>query len=173
MPDFSTLRISQDERNPSVARLLLNRPERLNAINGATPREIRAAVEWANAEPEVHVIVVEGAGKGFCGGYDLTLFGEGRLDHPCQQERHPWDPMDDYAYMKRNTEDFMSLWRSPRPTIAKAYGFVDMPRPKASRPQCSGATAVSRFRKATRRASGFRSWNTGHGSRPEAMQRKN
>jgi enoyl-CoA hydratase len=122
MPDFSTLRISQDERNPSVARLLLNRPERLNAINGATPREIRAAVEWANAEPEVHVIVVEGAGKGFCGGYDLTLFGEGRLDHPCQQERHPWDPMDDYAYMKRNTEDFMSLWRSPKPTIAKVHG---------------------------------------------------
>jgi enoyl-CoA hydratase len=122
MPDFSTLRINQDERNPRVARLLLNRPERLNAINDATPREIRAAVEWANAEPEVHVIVVEGAGKGFCGGYDLTQFGEGQLDHPCQQERHPWDPMDDYAYMKRNTEDFMSLWRSPKPTIAKVHG---------------------------------------------------
>jgi enoyl-CoA hydratase len=122
MPDFSTLRINQDERNPRVARLLLNRPERLNAINDATPREIRAAVEWANAEPEVHVIVVEGAGKGFCGGYDLTQFGEGQLDHPCQQERHPWDPMDDYAYMKRNTENFMSLWRSPKPTIAKVHG---------------------------------------------------
>jgi Enoyl-CoA hydratase/carnithine racemase len=66
MPHFSTLRIEPDATNPRVARLLLNRPERLNAINDEMPREIRAAVEWANAEDEVHVIVVEGAGKGFC-----------------------------------------------------------------------------------------------------------
>jgi enoyl-CoA hydratase len=100
----------------------LNRPERLNAINDETPRELRAAVEWANAEAEVHVIVVEGAGKGFSGGYDLSLFGEGEIDHPCQQESSPWDPMVDYAYMKRNTEDFMTLWKSPKPTIAKVHG---------------------------------------------------
>ena len=124
MPEFSTLRIDKDPSHPRVARLLLNRPERLNAIDDATPREIRAAVEWANADDEVHVIVVEGAGKGFCGGYDLTMFGEGRIDHPCQQERHPWDPMLDYAYMKRNTDDFMSLWRSPKPTIAKVHGYA-------------------------------------------------
>lgn len=124
MPTFSTLRIDQDDANPRVARLLLNRPERLNAINDATPREIRAAVDWANANEAVHVIVVEGAGKGFCGGYDLSQFGEGELDHPCQQERHPWDPMVDYAYMKRNTDDFMSLWRSPKPTIAKVHGYA-------------------------------------------------
>jgi enoyl-CoA hydratase len=124
MPDFSTLRITADATNPRVARLLLNRPERLNAINDAMPREIRAAVEWANAEPDIHVILVEGAGKGFCGGYDLTMFGEGRIDHPCQQERAPWDPMEDYAYMKRNTEDFMSLWRSSKPTIAKVHGYA-------------------------------------------------
>ena len=124
MPTYSTLRIDQDAAHPRVARLLLNRPEKLNAINDATPRELRAAVEWANAEPEVHVIVVEGAGKGFCGGYDLTHFGQGEVDHPCQQERFPWDPMADYAFMKRNTEDFMSLWRSPKPTIAKVHGYA-------------------------------------------------
>ena len=89
MPTFSTLQIAPDPANPRIARLLLNRPERLNAINDATPREIRSAVEWANAEPGIHVIVVEGAGKGFCGGYDLTQFGEGEIDHPCQQERAP------------------------------------------------------------------------------------
>lgn len=122
MPDFSTLRITPDASSPRIARLLLNRPERYNAIDDAMPREIRAAVEWANAEPSIHVIVVEGAGKGFCGGYDLSQFGEGEIDHPCQQERAPWDPMVDYAYMKRNTEDFMALWRSPKPTIAKVHG---------------------------------------------------
>jgi enoyl-CoA hydratase len=122
MPTFSTLRIDTDAAHPRIARLLLNRPERLNAINDDTPRELRAAVEWANANPEVHVIVVEGAGKGFCGGYDLAHFGEGQIDHPCQQESAPWDPMVDYAYMKRNTDDFMALWRSPKPTIAKVHG---------------------------------------------------
>jgi enoyl-CoA hydratase len=124
MPLFSTLRIEKDANNPRIARLLLDRPERLNAIGEDTPRELRAAVEWANADDEVHVIVLEGAGKGFCGGYDLTHFGEGRIDHPCQQERHPWDPMVDYAYMKQNTEDFMALWRSPKPTIAKVHGYA-------------------------------------------------
>lgn len=124
MPRYSTLQIEQDSVNPRVARLLLNRPERLNAINDDMPREIRAAVEWANGQDEVHVIVVEGAGKGFCGGYDLSQFGEGQIDHPCQQERMPWDPMVDYAYMKRNTEDFMALWRSPKPTIAKVHGHA-------------------------------------------------
>jgi enoyl-CoA hydratase len=122
MPVFDTLRIDADAQNPRIARLLLNRPEHYNAITDQTPRDIRAAVEWANAEDGIHVIVVEGAGKGFCGGYDLSHFGEGDIDHPCQQERHPWDPMVDYAFMKRNTEDFMSLWRSAKPTIAKVHG---------------------------------------------------
>ena len=122
MAEFSTVKIEQDERHPRVARLLLNRPDRLNAIDECMPADIRAAVDWANTNDEVHVIVVEGAGKGFCGGYDLAYFGEGRIDHPCQQEQHPWDPMVDYAYMKRCTEDFMSLWRSAKPTIAKVHG---------------------------------------------------
>ena len=122
MPDFSTLRISHAPDEPRIARLLLNRPERLNAINDETPREIRAAVEWAEADEQVHVIVVEGAGKGFCGGYDLAHYAEQDVDHPCQQESHPWDPMVDYAVMKRNTEDFMSLWRCSKPTIAKVHG---------------------------------------------------
>ncbi len=122
MPVFNTLRIDKDPQQPRVARLLLNRPERLNAINDDTPREIRAAVEWAERDDEVHVIVVEGAGKGFCGGYDLADTAEQHIEHPCQQEKTPWDPMVDYAYMKRNTDDFMSLWRCAKPTIAKVHG---------------------------------------------------
>ncbi|MFC3683708.1 crotonase/enoyl-CoA hydratase family protein [Hydrogenophaga luteola] len=122
MPEYSTLRITPDPHQPRIARLRLNRPDQYNAINDAMPGEIRAAVEWANAEPDIHVIVVEGAGKGFCGGYDLSGYAEQRIEHPCQQEAHPWDPMADYAVMKRNTEDFMSLWRSSKPTIAKVHG---------------------------------------------------
>ena len=122
MPSFKTVTIEPSAANSRIARMVLNRPDRLNAINEDMPSDIRAAVQWANDNDAIHVIVLEGAGKGFCGGYDLAAYAEQQLDHPCQQEGHPWDPMLDYRHMKRFTEDFMSLWHSPKPTIAKVHG---------------------------------------------------
>ncbi|MGY3477141.1 enoyl-CoA hydratase/isomerase family protein [Bradyrhizobium ottawaense] len=78
MPNFSTLSIVTREDAPRIARLVLNRPERFNAIDDAMPAEIRAAVEWAEKNDDVHVLVIEGAGKGFCGGYDLVAYAEAR-----------------------------------------------------------------------------------------------
>jgi len=129
MPAFKTVLIDKDPQHPRIARLVLNRPEKLNAIGDTTPSEIRQAVEWAEADDEVHVIVVEGAGRAFCAGYDLGDYAEGHGregegDHPCRQEKTPWDPMLDYAAMKRNTDDFMALWRCRKPTIAKVHGYA-------------------------------------------------
>ena len=122
MPRYSSLSIEADAQHPRIARLRLERPDRYNAITDAMPGEIRAAVEWAQSQDAIHVILVEGAGQGFCGGYDLAATAQSSIDHPCQQEAQPWDPMLDYATMKRFTEDFMSLWRCPKPTIAKVHG---------------------------------------------------
>ena len=119
-PTSSTLIYTVDER---IATITLNRPERLNAINGAMPSEIRAAVEAANADDAVHVIVLQGAGKAFCAGYDLKEYAEGDKTNVYTQAL-PWDPMIDYKFMKKNTEDFMSLWRSYKPTIAKVHGYA-------------------------------------------------
>src|SRR5579864_898655 len=58
------------------ATITLNRPERMNAIDRHMPREIADAVAAANEDNSVHVIVLTGAGKGFCGGYDLVEFAE-------------------------------------------------------------------------------------------------
>lgn len=129
MPAFTSLAIEKDAQEPRIARLVLNRPDKLNAINAAMPGEIRQAVAWAEADEQVHVIIVEGAGRAFCAGYDLQAFAEGagpdgQGDHPCRQEKTPWDPMVDYAFMKRCTEDFMSLWRCAKPTIAKVHGYA-------------------------------------------------
>lgn len=123
-PSFRTLLVRQQPDEPRIARITLNRPERFNAIDEVMPAEIRAAVAWAEACDDVHVIVLDGAGRGFCGGYDLQAFGQGRIDHPCQQEREPWQPTDDYIAMKGYTEDFMSLWRSRKPTIASVHGVA-------------------------------------------------
>jgi len=118
--DFQTLRYQAGDR---IARITLNRPERLNAIVTAMPREIRLAVEQANADDDVHVIILEGAGRAFCSGYDLKEFAEGAADTPCTQKM-PWDPMIDFRVMKGFTDDFFSLWRSYKPTICKVQGFA-------------------------------------------------
>ena len=117
---FKTLRIAAQDR---IGTLTLNRPERLNAIDDQMPGEIRAAVEALNADARVHVIVVEGAGAAFCAGYDLKYFAEGDANR-CYTQPMPWDPMRDYAFMKHNTADFMSLWRSHKPTICKVHGYA-------------------------------------------------
>ena len=73
---FKTLTVTRDAANERVARITFNRPERLNAITFDTPGEIRAAVELANDDDDIHVIVLQGAGAAFCAGYDIGLFGE-------------------------------------------------------------------------------------------------
>jgi len=104
-----------------VATITLNRPERLNAIDDIMPGELRRAVERADADADVHVILLQGAGKGFCGGYDLTRYAESEGESHGIQDV-PWDPTLDYAMMSRNTADFMSLWRASKPVIGKIHG---------------------------------------------------
>ncbi|MBI2376649.1 MAG: crotonase/enoyl-CoA hydratase family protein [Deltaproteobacteria bacterium] len=120
----TTLLVTKQPESPRILRITLNRPSRLNAINEAMPGEIHDAVRAAEEDDDVHVIVIDGAGRSFCAGYDLVDFGSGKSEHPCQQEAHPWDPLLDYSVMKRFTEDFMSLWRSRKPTIAKVHGHA-------------------------------------------------
>ena len=109
------------ETNDRVATLTLNRPERLNAISAELPGDLKAAVERADDDPDVHVIVLQGAGKGFCGGYDLVDYAQTPGEMHGNQDM-PWDPTLDYRMMSRNTEDFMSLWRASKPTIARVHG---------------------------------------------------
>ena len=109
-----------------IATITLNRPERLNAITRGMPQEIREAVEKANDDNGVHVIILTGAGRSFCAGYDLVDYAErpNRAAGGQDASSGPWDPMVDFAMMNRNTQDFMSLWRSNKPTIAKVRGHA-------------------------------------------------
>ena len=111
------------QKRGRIARITLNRPRRLNAISRGMPGEIRRAVEEANADDGVHVIVLQGAGRAFCAGYDLKDFAEKKGRSSYTQDM-PWDPMVDYRAMKSNTDDFFSLWRSYKPTICKVHGYA-------------------------------------------------
>lgn len=66
--DFETLNI---EVNGSIARLTLNRPERLNAMNATMLRELVEAARWFDSERDVRVVIVRGAGRAFSAGADL------------------------------------------------------------------------------------------------------
>ena len=116
-PELTALRYEVRDRK---AYLTLNRPERLNAIDHRMPGDIRRAVEAANDDPEVHVIVLRGEGRSFCAGYDLKAFAEGGVG----TQGAVWDPIKDYRAMKRNTDDFMTLFRSLKPTICKVQGHA-------------------------------------------------
>lgn len=111
------------EKDGRIGRITLNRPEVMNAISLEMPGQIAAAVAEAEADPGVHVMVLSGAGKAFCAGYDLAAFAEAEGGNPGVQEM-PWDPMQDYQFMWRNTQDFMSLFRAMKPVVCKVHGFA-------------------------------------------------
>ncbi len=111
------------EKDGRIARITLNRPDVMNAINDEMPRDLAAAVAQADADPQVHVMILSGAGKGFCAGYDLTYYAEGNGSGEVTQPM-PWDPIKDYRFMWENTQAFMSLWRAAKPVICKVHGFA-------------------------------------------------
>lgn len=65
------------EKDGHIATVTLNRPERLNAISTAMLRAFSEALVDADRDPETRVIIITGAGKGFCSGLDLKDFDAG------------------------------------------------------------------------------------------------
>jgi enoyl-CoA hydratase len=109
----------------AVATITLNRPERLNTIVPPMPEELQDAVNRASADAEIRVIVLRGAGRSFCAGFD---FGDGfhHWDHELNTDG-AWDPGKDFAVATSQSlgavPRFMSLWRSPKPVIAQVHGW--------------------------------------------------
>ena len=81
-----------------IATVTLNRPERLNAYTAALGEQLRAAMRRAADDPGVRVIVLTGAGRGFCAGADMNVLSAGsasggatlRAENP-QAEPEPFD----------------------------------------------------------------------------------
>lgn len=111
------------ERDGRIGRVTLNRPDVLNAIDDDLPGELAAAVAKADADPQIHVMVLSGAGRAFCAGYDLAHYAEGDAINQVTQAM-PWDPVKDYRFMWANTQAFMSIWRAMKPVICKVHGFA-------------------------------------------------
>jgi enoyl-CoA hydratase len=115
---YETILYETDDR---IARITLNRPDLLNAINETMPFELQDSVQQANEDDSVRVIILSGAGASFCAGYDLQRFAQNTEPESMEQ---PWDPMADFSVMMTYTRCFMSLWRSYKPVLCKVHGHA-------------------------------------------------
>ncbi len=113
------------ETDGPIAAVTLNRPDRLNTIVPAMPDELEHAIAAAVRDPDVRVIVLRGAGRAFCAGFD---FGND-LEHwgPGFETDGRWDPGKDLVGVTSPftgpVPKFMSIWRSPKPVIAQVHGW--------------------------------------------------
>ncbi len=108
-----------------VATITLNRPDRLNTIVPPMPDEFEHAVTAAVRDEDVKVIVLRGAGRSFCAGYD---FGGGFHHWDDQMTTDgEWDPGKDFVFATAPaiapTQKFMSMWRAPKPVVAQVHGW--------------------------------------------------
>jgi len=121
---YQTIRYEKEGR---IATVTLNRPEKMNAIRPPMPEELESALAVANADEEVRVIILQGAGKSFCAGFDFS----DNLSHfegwGIPDAADNWDPGKDLIAVTNPftgpVPKFMSIWRSPKPVIAKVHGW--------------------------------------------------
>jgi enoyl-CoA hydratase/carnithine racemase len=109
MAGFTTIAV---ERHGSIARLVLSRPERANALNQLMLTEINAALDALERDGEVRALIVTGAGSAFSSGFDLKE----------QMERRPTGTEQWRGILRKDFDTVMRFWHFPRPTIAAVRG---------------------------------------------------
>lgn len=102
------------EKRGAVAEIRLNRPDKLNAVNGAMSGELCAAFDDAENDDEVRVIILSGNGRAFSAGFDLNF-----------DERDPGISEHDHVRreLERAFDLIMRIWDCPKPTIAAVHGY--------------------------------------------------
>ena len=102
-----------DDPAPHVRRLTLNRPAKRNALSNALRGEIFAALDAADADPQVRVMVIRGAGPCFSSGYDLA--GVGALPYHTAGGQGQW--------ARHVVEGCFRVWDLAKPVIAQVHGW--------------------------------------------------
>lgn len=105
-----------DEPAPGVRRITLNRPEKRNALNNQLRGELIHALQEADCDPAVRVMIVRGAGSCFSAGYDL---GGGNVGRPLPHFTAPGEG----AWPRHVTETWMGIWDLSKPVIAQVHGY--------------------------------------------------
>ena len=114
------------EKSKGVLRIILNEPDKLNALTPESEKDLHEAFYEGDADPEVFCMVISGAGRGFCSGY--------RMGSTPERKGSPLDPsfyesigeylakyqVHDYEVIQNRQ---LALWRLKKPVIAAVHGF--------------------------------------------------
>ena len=107
------------EASDRIARVTLNRPEKLNALSHALLDEYAAALVEAERDPEVRVVIVRGAGRAFSAGYDVG--GGGGGDYARIRTETPF--LADRFNLQHSTDTLTTAWKLLKPVIAQVHGY--------------------------------------------------
>jgi enoyl-CoA hydratase len=99
------------ERHGAIGVVTLDRPEKLNAITGGMIDELNLALDWAEADAQIRVVVLHGAGRAFSAGFDLE---GGTAEGDIAFKR---------AMLKKDFDIIMRFWDCPKPTISAIHGY--------------------------------------------------
>jgi enoyl-CoA hydratase len=105
------------ETEDGVRSIVLTRSAEYNTITPALRDELAAAIDEAEADDDVRVVLLRAEGPAFCAGYGLDWSTEAQ-----SQEQH-WDSVRDYRMISRFVDTYMKLWYCPKPTIAAVQGW--------------------------------------------------
>ncbi len=100
------------ERDGRIATVTLQRPEKMNAISLQLQEDLVGALEELAADDAIHCAVVQGAGRAFSTGYDITAGGTGG-----------GGVTGDRAGLERIMRNWLRIWDLPMPVIAKVHGY--------------------------------------------------
>ena len=110
------------ETDAGVRSVVLSRPEEYNTITPELRDELAAAIDDADADRDVRVILLRADGPAFCAGYGLDWSTQAQAKEGATRER-VWDSVADYQMMSRFVATYMKLWYASKPTIAAVQGW--------------------------------------------------
>jgi trans-feruloyl-CoA hydratase/vanillin synthase len=102
------------ERDGATTFIILNRPDKRNAMSPQLHMDMVDALDWAEMDDETRVVIITGAGGNFCAGQDLKLYFRGTENDPKARAR---------ARRAAHTWRWDRLSNFPKPTIAMVHGY--------------------------------------------------
>ena len=105
------------EEQEGIGYLTLNRPDKLNALSQTLMAEFREALEGIEANPDVRVVILTGAGRAFSAGFDIESEAGGPGGEPLSVDGRR-------SRIKANIDTFLMVWNLSKPVIAAVNGYA-------------------------------------------------
>src|SRR5437899_203301 len=111
------------ETRQGVRSIVLSRADEYNTITPALRDELGAAVDDAEADDEVRVILLRAEGPAFCAGYGLDWSTAAQAEEGARPGGRVWDSVADLRVMREFVDTYMKLWYAQKPVIAAVQGW--------------------------------------------------